>query len=102
MDILLDSFGMVHHDTAASAKKDAVLLALTLSHKMYPTRESHLELVPDYRPTGRTFRRTRISRIDATASLSWRFAENRQYNLVYRQSAAPVIAGSAEGIVYLP
>jgi len=29
MDILLDSFWMVHHDTAASAKKDAVLLALT-------------------------------------------------------------------------
>jgi hypothetical protein len=29
MDILLDSFWMVHHDTAARAKKDAVLLALT-------------------------------------------------------------------------
>jgi hypothetical protein len=29
MDTLLDSFWMAHHDTAARAKKDAVLLALT-------------------------------------------------------------------------
>jgi hypothetical protein len=30
MDILLECFWMVHHDTAPRAKKDAVLLALTL------------------------------------------------------------------------
>jgi hypothetical protein len=30
MDILLERFWVVHHDTAPRAKKDAVLLALTL------------------------------------------------------------------------